>query len=129
MPDTEENAYQTPHYGNGILPLLVNYRNNIKHMFGKVKNFVVKKLLERQLKDAPPEQRELIMTLLEKNPELFEKIAAEIQSEIKSGKDQMSAAMKVMPKYQKELQMIMGDKMPKIQVQGTRFNQNGSIHR
>ena len=90
----------------------------------------MKKLLERQLKDAPAEQKELIMTLMEKNPVLFEKIAMEMQAEIKSGKDQMSAAMKVMPKYQKELQAIMGDKMPKVQQRGgTRFNPNGSLHR
>lgn len=98
-------------------------------MFGKAKNFVVKKLLERQLKDAPPEQRELIMTLMEKDPKLFEKIALEIQNEIKSGKTQMTAAMRVMPKYQKELQAIMGDKMPQAQRSGTQFNPNGTLHR
>jgi hypothetical protein len=99
-------------------------------MFGKAKNFVMKKLLERQLKDAPADQKELIMTLMEKNPALFEKIALEMQAEIKSGKDQMSAAMKVLPKYQKELQVLMGDKMPMQQRGGgARFNPNGSIHR
>ncbi len=99
-------------------------------MFGKAKNYVMKKLLERQLKDAPPEQKELIMTLMEKDPKLFEKIATEMQAEIKAGKSQMSAAMKVMPKYQKELQVLMGDKMPQVQQRGgARFNPNGSIHR
>ncbi len=99
-------------------------------MFGKAKNYVMKKLLERQLKDAPPEQRELIMTLMEKDPKLFEKIAMEMQAEIKAGKSQMSAAMKVMPKYQKELQVLMGDKMPQAQQRGgVRFNPNGSIHK
>lgn len=98
-------------------------------LFGNAKNFMMKKLIERQMKDAPPEQKELVMTLMEKNPELLEKISKEMQAEMKSGKDQMAAAMKVMPKYQKELQAIMGDKMPTQQVQGTRFNPNGSIHR
>ncbi len=99
-------------------------------MFQNAKNFVTKKLLERQLKDAPAEQKELIMTLLEKNPKLFEKIALEMQTEIKSGKDQMAAAMKVMPKYQKEIQAIMGGKI-KIPQGGpsVRFNPNGSIHK
>ncbi len=99
-------------------------------MFGKAKNFMMRKLLERQLKNAPPEQRELVMTLMEKNPELLEKIAGEMQAEIKAGKTQMAAAMKVMPKYQKELQALMGDKMP-VQKQGgtVRFNPNGSIHK
>ncbi len=97
-------------------------------MFGKAKNFLMKKLLEKQLKDAPPEQREMIMTLMEKNPALFEKIALEMQAEIKAGKDQMAAAMKVMPKYQAELRELMGDKMPQ-QGQSVRFNPNGSIHK
>jgi hypothetical protein len=99
-------------------------------MFQGAKNFVMKKLIQQQLKNAPPEQQELIMTLMEKNPELFEKIALEMQTEIKSGKTQMAAAMKVMPKYQAELQAIMGDKMPK-QPSGSRvqFNPNGTIHK
>ncbi len=99
-------------------------------MFDKAKNFMMKKLLERQLKNAPADQREMIMTLLEKNPALFEKIAKEMQTEMKSGKDQMAAAMKVMPKYQAELRALMGDKMPTPQQGGgARFNPNGSIHR
>ena len=100
-------------------------------MFDKAKMFMMRKLMERQLKDAPPEQREMILTLLEKNPKLFEKIAMEMQAEMKGGKDQMTAAMKVFPKYQAELQAIMGDKMPKPQQGqgGVRFNPNGSIHK
>ena len=100
-------------------------------MFGNVKNFMMKKLLERQLKDAPAEQRELIMTLVEKDPKLFEKIAMEMQTEIKAGKTQMAAAMKVMPKYQNELKTLMGDKFPQQHQRGgnVRFNPNGSIHK
>lgn len=99
-------------------------------MFDKTKNFMMRKLVERQLKDAPAEQRELVMTLMEKDPALLEKISKEMQAEIKAGKTQMAAAMKVMPKYQKELQLLMGDK---INQQGggggTRFNPNGTIHK
>lgn len=39
-----------------------------------------------------------------KNPELFEKIAKEIDALKKSGKPEMYAALDVMKKYQKELQ-------------------------
>lgn len=99
-------------------------------MFGKAKDFMMRKLLERQLKDVPAEQRELIMTMVEKDPKLFEKIALEMQAEMKGGKDQMAAAMKVMPKYQAELQALMGDKLPKqAQGSGTQFNTNGSIRK
>jgi hypothetical protein len=98
-------------------------------MFDKAKGFMMKKLLEKQLKDAPPEQRELIMTLIEKDPKLFEKIAGEMQAEIKAGKTQMAAAMKVMPKYQAELRTLMGDKLPTPQQTQVKFNPNGSIHK
>ena len=89
----------------------------------------MKKLLERQLKNAPPEQRELIMTLLEKDPKLFEKISTEMQAEIKAGKTQMAAAMKVMPKYQEQLRALMGDKLQQQQGAPVRFNPNGTIHK
>jgi hypothetical protein len=98
-------------------------------MFDKAKSFFMKKLLERQIKDAPADQKEMIMMLMEKDPELFQKIAKEMEVEIKSGKTQMAAAMKVMPKYQAQLQAIMGNKMPTQQRGGTRFNPNGSLHR
>ena len=99
-------------------------------MFDKTKNFMMRKLVERQLKDAPAEQRELVMTLMEKDPELLEKISKEMQAEIKAGKTQMAAAMKVMPKYQKELQLLMGDKLKQQGGGGgTRFNPNGTIHK
>jgi hypothetical protein len=99
-------------------------------MFGKAKNFMMRKLLERLLKDAPPDQRELIMTMVERDPKLFEKIATEMQAEMKNGKDQMAAAMKVLPKYQAELKAIMGDKLP-IQERGHggQFNPNGTIRK
>lgn len=100
-------------------------------MFDKAKQFMTRKLMEHQLKSAPPEQRELVMTMLEKDPELFERIAKEMQDELKKGGNQMAAAMKVLPKYQKELQMLMGDKFPGATQKGptAQFNPNGSIHR
>jgi uncharacterized protein YneF (UPF0154 family) len=99
-------------------------------MFDKAKQFVARKLMERQLKDAPPEQRELVMTMLEKDPQLFEKIAVEMQAEMKKGKNQMAAAMAVFPKYQKELQAIMGDKLKGVQRGPTAgFNPNGTIRK
>lgn len=99
-------------------------------MFGKAKNFMMRKLLERQLKDAPAEQREMILSMMENNPQLFEKIALEMQAEMKAGKNQMAAAMKVLPKYQEELREAMGDKFPQQQGGGgVQFNPNGTIHK
>ncbi len=104
-------------------------------MFGNLKNFAIKKLLDKQLKDAPPEQREMIMALLEKNPQLFEKIAKEMQEELKkNGNNQMAAAMKVLPKYQTEIMSAMSPEMREklANMQGGaagRFNPDGSIRR
>jgi uncharacterized protein YneF (UPF0154 family) len=96
-------------------------------MFGKVKDFATRKLLERQLRNAPPDQRKMIMTLMEKNPALMEKIAKEIKTETKAGSSEMTAAMKVMPKYQAEIQKTLG--LGRGQSSGTRFNPNGTIHK
>ena len=104
-------------------------------MFGNLKNFAMRKLLERQLRDAPPEQREMITALMEKDPQTFEKIAKEMQEELKkNGNNQMAAAMTVLPKYQKEILGAMSPEMRQklVQMQGGtagRFNPNGSIRR
>ncbi len=104
-------------------------------MFGKIKNYAVKKVLQSQMKNVPADQQEMIMTMLEKDPVLFEKIAKEMQAELKTnGNNQMAAAMKVLPKYQDGIMSAMTpemkEKMMKMQLgsQG-KFNPNGSIRR
>lgn len=96
-------------------------------MLGKAKDFMVKKLLKSQLKNVPKEQQEMIMTMVEKDPKLFEKISKEIKAEMKNGSDQMAASMKVMPKYQAQLQKLMGNQAHRGG--GQQFNPNGSIHK
>jgi hypothetical protein len=102
-------------------------------MFGKIKQYALKKVLESQMKDAPPEQREMMLSMIEKDPGLFEKIAKEMQDELKrNGNNQMSAAMKVLPKYQQQILSVMSPEMKeqliKMQMgsQG-KFNPDGSI--
>lgn len=73
------------------------------------KEFLTKKLVERQLKNLPKDQQELVMKLVTENPELFKKINDEIQAEIKSGKEQMSAAMLVFSRHKSELQKLMAN--------------------
>lgn len=43
------------------------------------------------------------MKLIEENPEFFQKVALEIQEKVKTGQDQMSAAIEVMQKYKDDL--------------------------
>lgn len=66
-------------------------------------------MAERQLKDMPKEQQEMIMKLMENNPDLFAKIAKETEHKVKKeGKSQMVAMMEVGKKYQSELREAMG---------------------
>ncbi|MEK7638898.1 MAG: hypothetical protein AAB388_01920 [Patescibacteria group bacterium] len=104
-------------------------------MFGKLKGFALKKLLESQMKDAPADQKRMILELLEKNPTLFEKIAKEMQAELKTnGNNQMAAASKVLPKYQAEIMTAMSPEMKQklMQMQmgvAGHFNPDGSLRR
>jgi mRNA-degrading endonuclease RelE of RelBE toxin-antitoxin system len=72
-----------------------------------VKDFFMKKMLEKQMKDLPKDQQEKMIKLITENPEFFQKISNEIKQEMNSGKDQMAATMGVMRKHQAELQKIM----------------------
>ena len=104
-------------------------------MFGKMKNFAMKKMLQSQLKNAPADQKQMIMEMLEKDPKLFEKIAKEMQAELKSnGNNQMAAASKVLPKYQKEIVAVMSPEMKQKMMQmqmGSQgqFGADGSIRK
>jgi hypothetical protein len=55
------------------------------------------------MKDVPADQQEKIFAMIEKNPDFFQKIAVEVQEKMKQGKDQMTATMEVMSKYQDDL--------------------------
>lgn len=57
-------------------------------------------------KGVPEEQIEMFIKMIEKNPELFKKIAQEIEEKVKSGQDQQTASMVVMKKYEAELKKL-----------------------
>jgi len=65
----------------------------------------MKKIMK--MKGVPPEQIEMIIKLMEKDPELFKKISKEIKQKMKEGKDQTLASMEVMRKYQGEIVKLM----------------------
>ncbi|HEY1041266.1 MAG TPA: hypothetical protein VGE63_00895 [Candidatus Paceibacterota bacterium] len=77
------------------------------NIFDKMKSGVMEKLLEKQLSKLPPEQREKVKQAFMKNPELFEKIAKEIEALQKQGKNQMFASMEVMKKYEDQIRKAM----------------------
>lgn len=63
------------------------------------------------MKSLPPEQRDLVMTLIEEHPELMQKIQKEIKEKKKQGVDEQTASMQVMFKYKNDFQRIMMKKM------------------
>jgi hypothetical protein len=58
-------------------------------------------------KGASDEQINMILKVVEKDPELFKKIAAEIEEKVKQGKNQEAAAMEVMMAHGEDLKKIM----------------------
>lgn len=55
---------------------------------------------------VPEAQIEMFVGMMEKNPELFRKIAEEVQEKVKSGMDQQTASTEVMRKYESELKKL-----------------------
>lgn len=71
-----------------------------------IKEFFLKQAVKFGAKDLPKEQQEMLMKAVEQNPDLFNKIAKEVEALKKQGKPEMYAALDVMKKYQKELQGV-----------------------
>ena len=56
---------------------------------------------------VPEAQIDMVINMMEKDPELFKKIAVEIKEKIKEGKNQQEASMEVMKKYEGELKKLV----------------------
>lgn len=74
-----------------------------------LKKFFMRQMVKSQLKDVPADQQEKILAAVEQNPELFEKIAKEVQAASSSGKDQVSVAIEVLQRHKDELQKLFGN--------------------
>lgn len=73
-----------------------------------VQDFFIRQMMKAKLKDVPEAQREQIMQLVTKDPELFKKIGEEVDRRVKKGGEpQMKATMEVMKKYRNELGGLM----------------------
>lgn len=64
-------------------------------------------MLSTQLKGVPEAEQDRLIAMIEKNPDLFKKIAEEAKVLTDSGKDKMEAVKEVVSKYQKELSGIL----------------------
>lgn len=81
-----------------------------------VKQFLMKQAAKWGTRNMPEAEQKMIMGIIEKNPDLFEKIAKEIEELKKTGKPEMYASFEVMKKYQKELQdTFAGEDPSKLQ--------------
>jgi hypothetical protein len=73
-----------------------------------IQDFFLNAAMKWKMKDVPEEQREQIMKLVKKDPELFKKIGEEVENRVKKGgEQQMKATMEVMKKYRTELSQLM----------------------
>lgn len=72
-----------------------------------LKTFLMKKMMASQMKGVPQAEQDKLLAMVEKNPELFQKIAMETQEEMKKGKSQMTATMEVAKKYESEIKKLM----------------------
>ena len=60
-----------------------------------------------QLKGVPQAEQDKLFAMIEKNPDLFQKIALEVQEEMKKGKDQMTATLEVSKRFEDELKNLL----------------------
>ena len=58
------------------------------------------------MKGVPEAQIDMFVRMMEKNPELFQTIASEMQEKVKGGMSQMDAGVEVMKKYEQELKKL-----------------------
>lgn len=67
----------------------------------------MKQMIKRQVKDMPKDQQDMILGLVDQNPELLKTISTEIQVKVKKGIEQQAAMMQVMMDHKTELQQAM----------------------
>ena len=73
-----------------------------------LQKFLVRQALKMKMKKMPEAQREQILALVEKDPELFKRIGEEVDRRVKGGENQMKATMEVMKKHREELAGLLG---------------------
>jgi hypothetical protein len=72
-----------------------------------IQSFLLGQYAKWKMKDVPEAQREMMTTMITKNPDLFKKIGEEIERRKKGGEPEMKASMEVMKKYRTELATLL----------------------
>lgn len=72
-----------------------------------IKDFILKQTMKAKMKGLPPEQQDMIMSVIESNPEFFEKINEEVKRKKKAGMSEEAATLQVMREHQGEFQKLI----------------------
>ena len=72
-----------------------------------IKKFLAKKMMK--MKGVPEEQQEMLLALMEKDPELFKNMQDEIKALTDGGMNDFYASQKVALKYKDRLQKLMSN--------------------
>lgn len=73
-----------------------------------VQSFFLKQLIKTQMHKIPPEARDMVMKLVDENPELLMKLAQDLQAEKAAGKSDQDAFMAVAQKHGDTLKGLLG---------------------
>lgn len=71
-----------------------------------LKQFLMKQLIKSQLSKLPKEAQNMIMSIMEKNPDLLMKMAEDVQAAKAAGKSDQEAFMSIGEKYKNELHKL-----------------------
>lgn len=81
-----------------------------------IKQFLIKQVAKWKTRNMSEEDQKIFMNIIEKNPDLFEKIAKETEELKKTGKPELYANFEIIKKYQTQLQEVFAGEDPaKIQ--------------
>jgi hypothetical protein len=72
--------------------------------------FILKQAIKAQLKDVPADQQEMILAMVEKNPDFFMNLAKEVEEKAKGGMDKAQAVVAVLESHRSELAELLGKK-------------------
>ncbi|MHB8652154.1 MAG: hypothetical protein ACYC8S_03405 [Minisyncoccota bacterium] len=73
-----------------------------------IQDFFIRKMIKAKAPGVTDEQIDQIITLVKKNPALFQTIAKEVEAKTKAGMGQEQAMMQVMQAHAHEVKELMG---------------------
>lgn len=74
-----------------------------------IKDFIFRKIAEREMKNIPEEYKQKIINLFLNNPDFMQIIAEEIKKEMDLGKDHSDAIREVLERHKEEAEELLRD--------------------